>query len=73
MATNRSRRGKSVYERIEDIKNEIALTEEKLAELKMHLTTLNAEKDDLEMHQLFDFIRANGISLDQAKSLMGNR
>lgn len=73
MATNRSRRGKSVYERIEDTKNEIALTEEKLAGLKMHLTTLNAEKDDLEMHQLFDFIRVNGISLDQAKSLMGNR
>ena len=52
---------------------ENALTEEKLAGLKMHLTNLNAEKDDLEMHQLFDFIRANGISLNQAKSLMGNK
>lgn len=68
--TSRSRRGKTVYERIADTQNAIAVTEEKLTQLRKHLATLNTEKDDLEMHQLFEFIRSNGITLEQAKALM---
>lgn len=63
-------RRKSVYERIEDTKRRISETEETLAQLNMLLNNQIAERDDLEMHQLFDFIRSNNISLDQAKSLM---
>lgn len=61
---------KNVYERIEDTKRRIAETEETLAQLKMLLSNQMAERDDLEMHQLFDFIRKNNISLDQAKNMM---
>lgn len=63
-------RRKSVYERIEDTRRRISETEETLAQLNMLLNNQIAERDDLEMHQLFDFIRSNNISLDQAKSLM---
>jgi hypothetical protein len=65
-----SLRRKNVYERIEDTKRRISETEETLAQLKMLLSNQMAERDDLEMHQLFDFIRKNNISLDQAKDLM---
>lgn len=65
-----SSRRKNVYERIEDTKRRIAETEETLAQLKMLLSNQMAERDDLEMHQLFDFIRKNNISLDQAKNMM---
>ena len=68
-----SSRRKNVYERIEDTKRGIAETEETLAQLKMLLNTQMAERDDLEMHQLFDFIRKNNISLDQAKDMMTNK
>ena len=63
-------RRKNVYERIEDTKRRISETEETLAQLKMLLNNQMAERDDLEMHQLFDFIRKNNISLDQAKNMM---
>ena len=68
-----SSRRKNVYERIGDTKRKIAETEETLAQLKMLLSTQMAERDDLEMHQLFDFIRKNNISLDQAKDMMTNK
>lgn len=63
-------RRKNVYERIEDTKRKISETEETLAQLKILLSNQMAERDDLEMHQLFDFIRKNNISLDQAKNMM---
>lgn len=65
-----SSRRKNVYERIEDTKRKIAETEDALAKLKMLLNNQIAERDDLEMHQLFEFIRKNNISLDQAKNMM---
>ena len=67
--TTNSRR-KSVYERIEDTKRKISETEETLTQLNVLLNNQMAERDDLEMHQLFDFIRKNNISLDQAKNMM---
>lgn len=67
--TTNSRR-KNVYERIEDTRRKISETEESLAQLKVLLNNQMAERDDLEMHQLFDFIRKNNISLDQAKNMM---
>lgn len=67
--TTNSRR-KNVYERIEDTKRKISETEETLTQLNVLLNNQMAERDDLEMHQLFDFIRKNNISLDQAKNMM---
>lgn len=68
-----SSRRKNIYERIEDTKRKISETEETLAQLKMLLSNQMADRDDLEMHQLFDFIRKNNISLDQAKDMMTNK
>lgn len=65
-----SSRRKNVYERIEDTKRKISETEETLVQLKTLLSNQMTERDDLEMHQLFDFIRKNNISLDQAKNMM---
>lgn len=68
-----SSRRKNIYERIEDTKRKISETEETLAQLKMLLSNQMADRDDLEMHQLFDFIRKNNISLDQAKDMITNK
>lgn len=73
LSRSTSSRRKNIYERIEDTKRRIAETEETLAQLKMLLSNQMAERDDLEMHQLFDFIRKNNISLDQAKDMMSNK
>ena len=63
-------RRKNVYERIEDTRRKISETEDTLSKLKVILSDQIAERDNLEMHQLFDFIRKNNISLDQAKNMM---
>lgn len=65
-----SSRRKNVYERIEDTKRKIADAEIVLEKLNTVLKDQMAERDNLEMHQLFDFIRKNNISLDQAKDMM---
>lgn len=65
-----SSRRKNVYERIEDTRRKISDTEDTLSKLKTILSDQIAERDNLEMHQLFDFIRKNNISLDQAKNMM---
>lgn len=65
-----SRRNKDVYERIKDMRNKIAATEEELVQLRSNLKTLEAERDSLEMHQLFNLIRNNGITFEEAKSIL---
>ena len=70
MVENSRRRGKTVYERIEDTKNKIAAKEQELSELRMQLKTLEEERENLEMHQLFELIKNNGISFEQAKSIL---
>ena len=70
MAERSRRRVKTIYERIDDINKEIIATEEKLSQLKLQLNNLHAEKDNFEMHQLFDLIKNNGISFEQAKSIL---
>ena len=65
-----SRRGKTVYERIEETKNKIAAKEVELQQLKNNLQDLELERDNLEMHQLFNLIKNKGISFEQAKSIL---
>ena len=57
---------KSVYERIEDKKQNIKETEELLATLNEELQTLYLEKDDLEMRQLLEMMKSKGLTIDQA-------
>lgn len=61
---------KTVYEKIEDVKKEILKTEELLVKLNEELQTLNSEKDDLEMHQIFEMVRSNGLSIDKVTELL---
>lgn len=60
------RRNKTVYERIESKKEEIKLAQEKLEQLNVQLQNLIKEKDNLEMKKLFETMKKNGISLDDA-------
>ena len=61
---------KNVYERIDEKKMRIKETEELLAKLNEELQELYSEKDDLEMHQLLELVKANGLSIDKALSLL---
>ena len=70
MVESSRRRGKTVYERIEDTKNKIEAKEQELSELRMQLKTLDEERENLEMHQLFELIKNNGIRFEQAKSIL---
>ena len=60
------RRNKTVYERIESKKEEIKLAQEKLEQLNIQLQNLIKEKDNLEMKKLFETMKKNGISLEDA-------
>lgn len=60
------RRNKTVYERIESKKEEIRLAQEKLEQLNVQLQNLIKEKDNLEMKKLFETMKKNGISLEDA-------
>ena len=61
-----ARKPKSIYERITEKKQEIQLAEEKLQNLTNELLELEAERDDLEMHQLLTAARAKGLNIEQA-------
>ena len=65
-----ARKGKSVYERIEEVKSEIQLTEQHLYELKSQLQSLYDEKDDLEMRQTWAAIKSNGLNLEDIQKLL---
>lgn len=59
------RKQKTVYEKIEIVKNQINDYKAKIEELDKQLIKLNKEKDELEMHQLFEYARENNLSLDE--------
>lgn len=65
-----ARKQKSVYERIEETKNEIISTEERLAQLKSHLAELESERDDLEMRQTWAAIKDNGLTIEDVQKLL---
>ena len=61
---------KSVYERIEDKKNNIKETEELLVQLNNELQELYTEKDELEMKQLLDAMKTKGLDINEALKLL---
>ena len=65
-----ARKSKSVYERIEEIKSEIASTEQQLVELKSQLNILYEEKDDLEMRQMWAAIKQNGLGIEDIQKFL---
>lgn len=64
-----ARKSKSVYERITEKEQEILEAQELLARLNNDLCELNKEKDDLEMHQLLDIMKAKGLNINEAVAL----
>lgn len=60
----------SVYERIEDTLQKIKNHEEQLAELRVLLNELYAEKDDLEMRQTWNRINSIGLCMDDINKLL---
>ena len=61
---------KSVYERIEDKLQNIRETEEVLAQLNNELQELYTERDQLQMAQLFETMKAKGLDIDEALRLL---
>ena len=64
---------KTVYERIEEKLNVIKETEELLVKLNDELKDLYAEKDELEMRQLLEQMKENGLTIDKALQLLKNK
>ena len=54
-----ARKNKSVYERISATQEKIASLEEELKLTKQKLESLNKEKDELEMRQMFEQAKVN--------------
>lgn len=61
---------KSVYERIEEKKQNIKEVEEMLAQLNNELQELYSEKDDLEMRLLLSKVKESGLDIDEALKLL---
>ncbi|MGN1124680.1 MAG: hypothetical protein ACI4SM_00700 [Candidatus Gastranaerophilaceae bacterium] len=66
----RKPKNKSVYERIEETKSEISLTEQHLTELKSQLENLFAEKDDLEMRQTWQLLKDKGMTINDIQKML---
>lgn len=60
----------SVYERIEKVQSDILFTEQHLAELKLELEELFAEKDDLEMRDTWSKIKSSGLTLEDIQKIL---
>lgn len=65
-----ARKGKSVYERIEDKMEDIKSAEEVLQNLNDELQILLKEKDELEMRKLFEHMKANNLDINKAIDLL---
>ena len=77
MTENSRRRGKTVYERIEDTKNKIASAEERVKQLKQELDELytmlfeeTAKQQEIEMKRLFDLIGKKHMPLGEVVKLL---
>ena len=66
----RTKKQKSVYERIAETEQEIESTRKRLAELSVLLDELFKEKDDLEMRQTWSAIKQNGLTMDDIQGLL---
>lgn len=63
---------KSVYERINETEQAIKTKEEELVNLKKILKELYAERDNLEMEQLFSRMKEQNLSFEEAMERLSN-
>lgn len=62
----------TIYEQIEAKQQAIKKTEELLQKLNTELESLYAQRDELEMRQLFTKMREKNLSIDKATELLEN-
>ena len=62
----------TIYEQIEAKQQAIKKTEELLQKLNTELESLYAQRDELEMRQLFAKMREKNLSIDKATELLEN-
>lgn len=60
----------TVYERIEKAESEITSVERNLAYLKSQLEILYAEKDEIEMKEMWRIIKEKGMSMTDVQELI---
>lgn len=63
---------KTIYERIEDMIEQISIKEKELANINEQLKCLYEEKDNLEMRQLLQQMKENNLDINAALKKLAN-
>lgn len=59
------RKQKDVYERIKDTQNKITELEKQLKEQKAKLASFEKEKNNLEMHKMFEYAKEQNLQFEE--------
>lgn len=66
----RTSKNMSIYDKLNKNEQDIASAENLLKQLKSERETLLQEKDDYEMRRMWEFVKEQNLSLDEAKKLI---
>ena len=66
----RTSKNASIYDKLNKNKQDIISAENLLKQLKSERETLLQEKDDYEMRRMWEFVKEQNLSLDEAKKLI---
>lgn len=66
----RTSKNMSIYDRLNKNEQDIISAENLLKQLKSERETLLQEKDDYEMRRMWEFVKEQNLSLDEAKKLI---
>ena len=66
----RTSKNASIYDKLNKNEQDIISAENLLKQLKSERDTLLQEKDDYEMRRMWDFVKEQNLSLDEAKKLI---
>lgn len=64
----RTSKNMSIYDKLNKNEQDIASAENLLKQLKSERETLLQEKDDYEMRRMWEFVKEQNLSLDEAKN-----
>lgn len=66
----RTSKNASIYDKLNKNEQDIISAENLLKQLKSERETLLQEKDDYEMRRMWEFVKEQNLSLDEAKKLI---
>lgn len=66
----RTSKNASIYDKLNKNEQDIISAENLLKQLKSERDTLLQEKDDYEMRRMWEFVKEQNLSLDEAKKLI---